>query len=350
MNPAEDPLAQGEASVRAWLVRLRSGEATTEDRQAFERWCEAHPEQARFVPVMGQIWGKLGVAANEVASELAAGVATGLAAETTTMKSPADRARAAQRARAAAWKPGRRAFVGFAVAAGASWLALRPPLQLWPALSDLSADYRTGTGEQRRLALSERVVIEMNTQTRINLLSAQSTQHGIELLAGEADVVAAMPSTARLEPIRPLVVVAGRGRLQANLARFDVRRVDDQVCVTCVSGSVAFEHPQQQLTLTAGQQLTYDDHRVRTVSQANVATVTAWRRGLIAFDGVPLAQVVEEINRYRPGKVILRNAELGKRNVHAQFFIARLDDAVNMIGELYGARVTTLPGNITLLS
>jgi transmembrane sensor len=60
--------------------------------------------------------------------------------------------------------------------------------------------------------------------------------------------------------------------------------------------------------------------------------------------------VVEEINRYRPGKLILRNAELGRRLVQAQFSIATLDDVGRMISSAYGARITKLPGNIVLLS
>jgi transmembrane sensor len=334
MGKTEESLEQGEASVREWLVRLRSGDATTEDRQAFERWCAEHPEEASFVPVMGEIWGKLGIAAAEVVA----------------MKAQAESADASGVSRARSSRPGRRAFVGFALAAGASWLALRPPLQLWPALTDFAADYRTGTGEQRQVALSERVVVEMNTQTRINVLPAHGAGHDIELLAGEADINAATPPQGRIDPVGPVMVVAGRGRMRARTARFDVRRFGDQVCVTCISGSVALDHPRQRLTLTATQQVIYDDRAVHTISHVDVTPVTAWRRGLMVFNGVPLAQVVDEINRYRPGKVILRNAELGKRNVHAQFFTAKLDDAVNMIGELYGAHVTMLPGNIAILS
>src|ERR1700744_2546937 len=172
MGKTEESLEQGEASVREWLVRLRSGDATTEDRQAFERWCAEHPEEASFVPVMGEIWGKLGIAAAEVVA----------------MKAQAESADASGVSRARSSRPGRRAFVGFALAAGASWLALRPPLQLWPALGDFAADWRTGTGEQRRIVLSERVAIEMNTQTRMDRLNVQDTMHGVELVAGEAEV------------------------------------------------------------------------------------------------------------------------------------------------------------------
>jgi transmembrane sensor len=203
----------------------------------------------------------------------------------------------------------------------------------------------------------------MNTQTRINVSrmsgpatqgqqaqQGQSTQHGIDLLAGEAEIVAAAPAANASTPLHPVVVVAGKGRLQAQIARFDIRRTGSEVCVTCVSGSLAFEHPQGRLTLLAQQQLVYDDRYVHPVSQVNPANVTAWRQGVLVFDGIPLAQVVDEINRYRPGKLILHNASLGESQVQARFPIAKLDDVIDMFGKLYGARVTKLPGNIVLLS
>jgi transmembrane sensor len=86
------------------------------------------------------------------------------------------------------------------------------------------------------------------------------------------------------------------------------------------------------------------------VSGVDSGAVTAWRQGRLIFDLVPLAQVVAEINRYRPGKLILRNAALGQRLVKAEFSIATLNNAIDMIRDAYGARVTELPGNIVLLS
>jgi len=334
MNKIDDAYAVIEPQARAWLVRLRSGNATSEEGQAFRRWCAERPEHARAVAMMGATLSAVDTLAAKLAAQDAA---SGQLWSGNT---------------AHPLRPGRRAFVGFAVAAGASWLALRPPLQLWPALNDFAADYRTGTGEQRQVALSDRVRVEMNTQTRINMLpvqAGQDAQHGIDLLEGEAEIVAAVPSVPRIDPIRPVVVVAGRGRLQAQIARLNVRRAGDQVCVTCVSGSVAFEHPQQRLTLSANQQLVYNDRNVHPVSSVDPATVTAWRRGMLVFDDVSLAQAVEEINRYRPGKLILRNAKLGERRVQANLAIADLDRAVEMIHQVYGAHVTELPGNIVLL-
>jgi transmembrane sensor len=322
------------AQARAWLVHLRSGKATRADALAFRKWCAEHPEHAHMAESVNDMWSVLQVAVAEFEQRQDA--------------SDSAAVRVAERLRGL--RPGRRAFVGFAVAAGASWLALRPPLQLWPAISEFAADYRTGTGEQRQIALSDRVLVAMNTQTQINILaSGQTSSHGIRLLAGEAEITATAPAVGRTTAILPVVVVAGPGRLQAQVARFDVRRTGEQVCVTCVSGAVAVEHRRQHLTLLANQQLIYDDRDLRIVSDVNPDSVVAWRQGLLVFDRVPLAQVVDEINRYRHGKLILRNAALGQRLVKAQLPIATLDDAVAMIRDAYGAHVTELPGNIVLL-
>ncbi|MEJ0004654.1 MAG: FecR domain-containing protein [Pararobbsia sp.] len=321
-----------EAQAQAWLVRMRSGTVTPAELQAFKRWCAEDPEHAQIVRALRDVWTTLRTAAAEFAEE-----------------KPAARAWPPSAARAQVLRPGRRAFVGFAVAAGASWLALRPPLQLWPALGDFAADYRTGTGEQRRVAISERVVVEMNTQTRLDVLASRSSRDGIRLLAGEAEVIAAAWPAGNASTSSPFLVVAGRGRLQAQTARFNVRRTGDQVCVTCLSGSVALDHPDGRRTLLAAQQLVYDDSAVHTVSRVNAAAVTAWRRGVLVFDRMPLSKVVDEINRYRPGKVILRNAALADNQVQLQFPLARVDDGIHILCQIYGMHETKLPGNIALI-
>ncbi|KVM99839.1 FecR family protein [Burkholderia stagnalis] len=324
-DTAHDPL--DEAS--AWLLRLRSGEAAPDDADAFARWCADRPQAAHL---LRDTWGALRTAAAELAQE---------------ERTAAAWANVAKRERTI--RTGRRAFVGFAVAAGASWLTLRPPMALWPSLADLAADYRTGTGEQRQVALAANVTVELNTQTRVDVLPASVAARGVEVVAGEAEIDAAAPPGGAAA-LRPVVVVAGGGRMQATVARINVRRIGAQVCVTCLSGTVALAHPRGARTLRADDQVIYDDRGMRPVSRVDPGAVSAWRRGMLVFNGVPLADVVDEINRYRRGKVVLRSTALGANRIQAQFPIARLDDVIDMVGRLYGAHVTHLPGNIVLLS
>ena len=54
------------AQAQAWLMRLRSGEATPDDLQAFRRWCAEHPKVSQ---TMLATWTRLGSAAADIARE-----------------------------------------------------------------------------------------------------------------------------------------------------------------------------------------------------------------------------------------------------------------------------------------
>ncbi|MGK5075294.1 FecR family protein [Janthinobacterium sp. ZB1P44] len=300
----------------AWWARLRADDFTQADADALRAWCALSPGHARAWRELRQVWQALDPALTRAAA-------------------------APQRENVLAFplRPGRRAFLGGALAAGVAVLALRPPLGAWPSLQELSADYRTGTGEQRQLALSQQMTVQMNTQTRINVRAPEA----IELLGGEAEILA---SGAR----QPVSVVAGAGRLLAQSARFNVRHTGDAVCVTCLAGAVEVVWQQRRQTLDAGQQLVYDDGGAQAATVAPAEEASAWRTGALSFAGKPLAEVVDEINRYRPGRVVLRNAELGRRLVRMRFSIGQTDGALAMIRDLYGAQMTSLPGGIVLLS
>ena len=312
---ADSDAAIGQQAA-AWWARLRADDFTQADADALRAWCARSPGHARAWRELQQLWQALDPALTRAAS-------------------------APQRANVLAFplRPGRRAFLGGALAAGVAVLALRPPLGAWPSLQEFAADYRTGTGEQRQVALSQQMSVQMNTQTRINVRAPEA----IELLGGEAEILA---SGAR----QPVSVLAGAGRMLAQSARFNVRHTDDAVCVTCLAGAVEVVWRQRRQTLDAGQQLVYDERGVQAATAAQAGEASAWRTGALSFVGKPLADVVDEINRYRPGRVVLRNAELGRRLVRMRFSIGQTDGALAMIRDLYGAQMTSLPGGIVLLS
>ncbi|CUI32527.1 fec operon regulator FecR [Achromobacter xylosoxidans] len=217
-----------------------------------------------------------------------------------------------------------------------------PPLSLWPSLLEFSADFRTGTAEQRELALADGLRVQMNTQTRINRRAAEGGGAAIELVAGEAQVQAGVGEA--------VAVYAGAGVTHARQARLNLRYTGPQVCVTCLEGRVDVELNGRRQTLAQGQQLYYDQAGLREVAVADLGEVEGWRSGSLSFSGQTLAEVVDEINRYRPGRVLLRNAELATRRVRMRFAINETDLALRMLRDLYGAQLTRLPGGIVLLS
>lgn len=65
---------------------------------------------------------------------------------------------------------------------------------------------------------------------------------------------------------------------------------------------------------------------------------------------MPLADAVAEINRYRPGRILVLGDALAARRVSGRFQIARLDLAIDRISEAFGAHVSTLPKGVVVLS
>jgi transmembrane sensor len=314
--------------AHAWWVRLHSGQATRADADAFRQWATLSAAHAQAWREVMRVWSALDpLLAEEAARQAARAPLFSWPGVSEALRSP-----------------GRRAFMGGAVAASvaAGVLAVDPPLGLWPSVGELAADYRTATGEQRQVALGEDVSVRMNTQTLINRIGSGANLRGMELLAGEAEIAAAGSADFFVE--------TGGGRLLARGARFNIRHTGPQVCVTCLDGRVLVSVGGQQRSVEAGRQVVYDRAGIQDVVRADVASVSTWRTGVLSFDRTPLAEVIDEINRYRPGKVILRNESLGRTLVRMQLSLRSIDNALVMIRELYGAKVRSLPGGIVLLS
>src|SRR5262249_47747842 len=127
--------------------------------------------------------------------------------------------------------------------------------------------------------------------------------------------------------------------------RFNVRCDDQLTRVTCIAGNVQVNQGASSLYLPAGQQVRYSDRGLNAPTQADLAIVTAWQDGIVIFQST----VVAEINRYRPGRVILTNTALGRRLFNARLPIKSIDRVIGQIAEIFGARVTGLPGGIVLL-
>ncbi|KMT52273.1 FecR family protein [Pseudomonas fildesensis] len=288
--------------ARDWLVLLTSGRATVADAKALNVWCAQSPEHAQAFERAKALWQHLGAAAEQ-----------------------------SERPR----HFGRRAFLGGAIAASAALVMVRVGVP--GGFAGLAADYRTDVGEQRQVLLSEGVSLELNTQTRISRVG-----QGIELLEGEVEVVAHVA--------QPLKVQAGEGWVSAAQARFNVRHTDRNVCVTCIEGWLSVDVAGRSVRLESGRQLTYGAAGVGEPATVDAQAVVAWREQVLVFNNATLATVVDEINRYRPGMLVLLNTELGKRRVQARFSLQQLAGVALLIRDAYGAKCTELPGGVVLLS
>jgi transmembrane sensor len=308
-----------------WVLLLRSGRATIADAAALNAWRQQSPEHEEAFRAAARLWRDLRTVAAEFRTD----------DQIVQLSSRRPLARIAL---------SRRALIGGAVAASAAaFAALRPPLGLWPSIKELSADYRTGKGERRDVKLADGVTLKLNTQTSVAVRSLEREAE-IELISGEAAITAARP------PSSPLVVTAAGGRLIATRATFDARCFDDAVVAACIDGLVVVEQGARRIELRRGEQASYSATRILDAPvAANTVQATAWQEGLLIFHNRPLAEVIDEVNRYRPGKIIIINPQLAQRVVDGTFHLDRLEDVVAQVRQLFDARVRRLPGGIVLL-
>jgi transmembrane sensor len=308
-----------------WIVRLKTGEPTRVDVEAVQRWREqSAAHEAAFKKAAG-IYRHASIAARELADQ-SNEIDTGGALRRSSSRVLA-----------------RRLFLGGSIAAAtAGYLIARPPLGLWPSLEELSADYRTGKGEHRKIAVMPGVSLELNTQTSIALREAQNETR-IELISGEASVAATQFSS------KPLVMMAANGRITAAEADFNARCLNGVVSVTCLNGAVDVVQDSKEVRLRKGEQVSYSPGGIEASIPVDPVQVTAWQAGLLIFRDRPLSDVVDEVNRYRSGKIIITNADLKRRIVNGTFQISKLDDFVPQVQQLFGAQARPLLGGVVLL-
>ena len=331
LNAADDIPSELDPLLRqalAWVIRLHSGTATADDAAALALWRSRSPEHEAAFRDAVRLWRSLGEAARKLVDD-------GELPSATTP--PRQKARG---------RVNRRALIGGAIAASVAggYLTVRPPFGLWPSIEELSADYRTAKGEQRNIALSDDVSLTLNTQTSIVVRSRSAGPH-LELISGEAAVVARRDDTA------PLVVDAAGGRITARRASFDVRCLDEAVSVSCIDGEVDVAVRGQSISIAKERQVSYSATAgLGPAFAVDLEQARAWQNGLLVVRDWSVNRLVEEINRYRPGKILIMDADLGKRMISGTFYLDHLDDFVAQAQGLFGATVRTLPGGIVLLS
>lgn len=320
-----------ELQAHAWLRRLKSGTARAADAQALQRWCATSVAHAQAFKNAQRMWNEL----------LPAAILAGTDdAELAALRRGKPRDEASHRI-------SRRAFLGGALATSCAAVAgvalIYPPLDLWPSVADAwRADFRTAAGEQRGIELASGVTVEMNTRSAIAVQTLRGEAVGIDLIDGEV----AIDATHRNQPF---VVSASGGRTSSLDARFELRRLDNVVCVTCIAGMVKVALGGDEVVLREAQQVTYDTRAIKAIQNINPIDASAWRTGILSFRQTALAQVVAEINRYRPGRVVLMAKGMADKPVSGRFHIRDLDKAIAQIQRLFKLDATSLPGGLVLL-
>jgi transmembrane sensor len=310
-----------------WISRFMAGGMSSTEVEAMKAWYGQSGAHAAAYAKARSVWNALGPIANARMGESGdAGQSGRNLRHSRTLSAPM----------------GRRAVLGGALAASAAYAFIKPPLDLWPSYAELMADYRTGAGEHRQVTLSDAVSLDLNTRTSVAIRSRTADATRIELISGEA----AISTSASAE----LTVVAASGRIVATRSDFNLRCDGSQVSIACLTGNLLVERDGLTSPLGARQQVSYGDQGITAVTAIDPDYVTAWRQGRLVFEGTPVSQVIAEVNRYRHGRIVLMNQEIGRRLLTARLPTTETDKIVTQIVQIFGAKTRTLPGGIIILT
>lgn len=294
MNITPTP-AQEQAALD-WLSLLHD-QPSSGDQATFSRWLRADPAHAEAYAQAQVLWEL----SEEPARKLADEDALALQAYLNKMNS-------SRRSRVLRW-PGALAMAACLLAMvsmGAGWQPSR-----W--VDEFGADYVTAPGEVKTFTLTDQSVVTLDADSAIAVDFSHGQRH-IQLRRGAGFFSVAHTGQS-------FVVEAGGGQAQVLGTQFEVRLQPAGAEVTVLSGRVGVtpsEQSQQQV-LTAGQQVAYVDGVADAMHAVDSESRLAWRDGWLNYYQAPLADVVQDLSRYYPGRLLLLNEEMGAKRVSGSF-------------------------------
>jgi len=304
-----------------WFIRLRAENVSAKELADFNRWLAVNPQHA-------QAW-------QEVQDLFMA-----LETPAKTLRQRVDQAPVVR-----ITAPRHRRFIPVRAVAALLFCTVLTFFLHPVILQNLQSDYHTVTGEQRQIDLADGSRLLLNTDSAVTV-DVEGSVRRVQLLRGEAYFEVAHP------PQRPFWAVADETRARVTGTEFSVSRNEDSVTITVAEGRVETStqtHPDQITPLTPGESARYQGQQLVSVQTTDVQRTLAWRQGQMVFVQATLAEVVEQINRYRPGRLIITDQQLKNRPITAVFSVHRLDDAVKALEQTFGIRSRRLTDYLVLL-
>lgn len=297
-----EPSLSDEAIER--LVRLHSGSTGAAERMDFLRWRGLSVEHERAAREAEALWGAL--------------------PETRHAEDYRRRVRRPRR-----W---------LALAASACVAAIAVAIVLPEPLAGLYADYATRTGERRMLELADGSRVWLNSDSSLSV-DFGPQQRRLRLHSGEALFEVAKDAA------RPFIVEARGGEVRAVGTRFDVDSRGPQVRVDVTEGVVQVNSAgSAPVRLSAGERLSYREAAApEPVQPLDLSSASAWQRGKLIFNQRPLGEVLDELERYLPGRIVLTDGALRQHKVSGVFDLKDPDALLKTLERLQPVTVTHLP-------
>lgn len=113
-------------------------------------------------------------------------------------------------------------------------------------------------------------------------------------------------------------------------------------------GRVEVTTPADSAVLGAGDSATLADGRL-VLAEADIDRSAAWREGRLVFSGQPLGEVLETLQRYRGGRIVVLDVAAASQKVSGIFDLADTDQALRALEDSLPVSVTRLGGLLTIV-
>ncbi|MFL9926758.1 FecR family protein [Herbaspirillum lusitanum] len=191
---------------------------------------------------------------------------------------------------------------------GASGVALGAVLAQYTGVLDelgelarLSADYATGTGEQRAVALADGTRVRLNSDSAFNVRYDEQRRL---LVLKHGEIFIDTGKDAGAAHYRPFWTQTAHASLQALGTQFVVRQEPGATHLTVVEGRVAINVAGQlQAVAKPGDSFLIDSGGAVTRQETGALSLdpTGWIDNALVVKQMPLGQFVQELGRYRRG-------------------------------------------------
>ncbi|MGE0968633.1 FecR family protein [Klebsiella sp. WOUb02] len=321
----------GDATVRAKARRLflaMQNSPSRRQKAACGKWRDAHPAHEEAWQTIESAWQDSAAPGQQLA-EKEANVLSGYLAEMGK-----NRTRKATRRRVSS------AIALCMMLVMLTGLWLKNPS--W--IQNLSADQVAAKGERREVLLADgsKVLLDADSAFGVDFTPFARRIH---LLRGGAffDVV---PSKT------PFIVDTHAGSVRVLGTQFDVRLQENSGVVTLARGSVAVSskgQPQPTM-IKPGQQVAFSPNGVSAPASVNVEDAMAWHGGRYIFYRARLGDVMRELERYRPGRVVIPYSALANQRVTGSLSLADTDKALDSLQASIGFRMRKVTSYLVIIT
>jgi transmembrane sensor len=317
-----------------WLVRLRSDDLSEAETLAFADWLSRDISHSQAFAAAEDTLNDMAFVAKYSGTLAAAGetgspkISTGT--QTFSKKHPVQR-------------PTPRRWIALSMGLAASWLFA--VLLIMPEQSqlirDFFSDYHTDTGELRDIKLADGSRLLLNTNTAVSI-DYTSGLRQIALHHGQARFTVAADRQRPFEVVAEGLTVTALGTVFEIYSETsgDVHVIVEEHAVSArTQGSTPFP---ASTDLREGQQLFYRPGQNLQVTAVDTDLSSAWQRHELVINDRPLIELINELERYRAGRIFIADDKLKSMRVTGVFPLDNPEVVIESIRKVLGLKYSHL--------